>query len=195
MRRIHWVSTMKPSIDSVRRSHRAIRMVSELHKMGCQRLRFMGYQHPNAWRLAVAPAGAFSTQNPAVILEEDLRLCAVHSSAGGGNQYFDWADAASDNARALAEKFLTRFPVLAEDSSGRDWEYAGWLCELLGVLEQGNYLPVCSWEHMKGTPEQLEFVPVWNVEGSNTYNDGSAYVVAALQPHIRRFPLPPSPTT
>ena len=36
----------------------------------------------------------------------------------------------------MADKFVTAFPSLAERARGRDWEYAGWLVELLGRMEQ-----------------------------------------------------------
>jgi hypothetical protein len=169
-------------------------MVSELHRMGYQHLRVMGYQHPNAWRLAIAPSYVFSEECPAFLPFERFESAAVYSSANEGAGYFDWPDASSDNSRALAEKFLARFSRVAHEGSGRDWEYAGWLSELLGALEQGNYVPVMYWEHMKGSPEGLPFIPIWDVESSNTYNDGSAYVVAALQPNVRQFPMPPPPT-
>jgi hypothetical protein len=116
----------------------------------------------------------------------------IYSSAGGGDCYFDWEDARGDNARALAEKFLLRFPDVARRGSGRDWRYAGWLSELVGVLESGDLLPVTLWEYMKGTPDQLEYLPIWSVSGENTWNDGSAYIVAALTPNVRHFPLPPT---
>lgn len=167
-------------------------MVSELHRMGFQHLRIMPYEHPLAWRLAVAPRDRFSLLNGVFIQEDAWEGVPIYSSAGGGNCYFDWQDAKNDNARALAEKFLLRFPDIAKHGAGRDWHYAGWLSELVGVLEGGDFLPVTLWEYMKGTPEQLEFLPVWSVSGKNTWNDGSAYIVAALTKNVRQFPLPPT---
>lgn len=35
-------------------------------------------------------------------------------------------------------RFIAVFPRLAERGAGRDWAYAGWLTELLGVVEQGD---------------------------------------------------------
>ena len=166
-------------------------MVCELHRMGFQRLRIMPYEHPMGWRLAVAPWDRFSLRNGASLKDNDWEGVPIYSSAGGGNRYFDWEDAKGDNARALAEKFLFRFPDVAKHGAGRHWNYAGWLSELVGVLEGGDLFPVTSWEYMKGTPEQLEFLPIWSVSGENTWNDGSAYNVAALTPNVRQFPLPP----
>jgi len=181
---------MKSKIDWIRRSQRVIRMVSELHRMGHQRLRIMPYLHPLAWRLAVAPRDVFFSNGIAFPISK-LNDEAVYSSASG-NHYFAWEDAKHDDARALAEKFLTRFPSLSERGSGRDWEYAGWLSELLGVLEHGDLLPVVEWEYMKGTPDKLEFLPIWSASGENTWNDGSSDNVAALSSNVRRFPLPPA---
>jgi hypothetical protein len=166
-------------------------MVSELHRMGYQQLRIMPYLHPMAWRLAVAPRDCFSLRNGAYLKDNAWEDVPIYSSAGGGNPYFDWPDAKGDNARALAEKFLLRFPDIAKRGMGRDWHYAGWLAELVGVLEGGDLLPVTMWEYMKGTPDQLDFLPIWSASEENTWNDGTAYIVAALTPNIRKFPLPP----
>jgi hypothetical protein len=183
---------MKSNIDWVRRGQRVIRMVSELHRLGFQRLRIMPYVHPLAWRLAVAPRDCFSLRNGASLRGDAGGDASTYSSAGGGNCYFDWQDAKSDNARDLAEKFLHRFPEIAARGAGRDWLYAGWLSELIGVLEGGDLLPVTLWEYMKGTPDELGFLPIWSVSGENTWNDGSAPIVAALAPNVMQFPLPPA---
>ena len=182
---------MKSDIDWVRRGQRAIRVVSELHRMGFQHLRIMPYEHPLAWRLAVAPRNYFSLRNGASLKNDAWNGVPIYSSAGGGNCYFDWQDAKVDSARVLAEKFLLRFPEVAMRGAGRDWLYAGWLSELVGVLEGGDFLPVTLWDYMKETPDELDFLPIWSMSGQNTWNDGSAPSVAALAPNVRQFPLPP----
>ena len=181
---------MKSNIDLVRWGQRVIRMVSELHRMGFQHLRIMPYKHPMAWRLAVAPREYFSPLNGAALKDNAWAGVPIYSSASG-NCYFDWHDAKGDNARILAEKFLLRFPDVAKRGEGRDWPYAGWLAELVGVLESGDLLPVTLWENMKGTPDQIDFLPIWSLSAENTWNDGSAYTVAALTTNVRQFPLPP----
>lgn len=168
-------------------------MVSELHKMGYQCLRIMPYMHPLAWRLAVGPRGCFSKANTANLSGEQLSTLPVFSSAGS---YFDWSDADPDNARALAEKFVSRFPDVANRGLGRDWAYAGWLSELLGVLERGDFLPVIEWENMKGNRDQLLFLPIWSFEGSTDVNmrfdeDANGWEAAE---GVRKFPLPPAVT-
>jgi hypothetical protein len=167
-------------------------MVSELHRMGYQRLRIMPYLHPLAWRLLVGPCESFSSRNGLALADGAWDTVAGHSSAGGGNCYFDWRDAKGDNARELAEKFVLRFPDVSKRGLGRDWEYSGWLSELLGVLEGGDLLPVMEWEFMRGKPEELDFLPIWSMTGENTCNDGSSGYVLALLPSIRKFPLPPN---
>ncbi len=118
----------------------------------------MPYEYPLAWRLCVAPASVFSRHNGAFIpnemqwpkqseLERELAMCdgffPTYSSASE-NRYFDWKNTKSDNVRALAKRFIQRFPRVAERSAGRDWIYAGWLAELVGHLESGDLLPIVT---------------------------------------------------
>ena len=53
----------KSELSWIRRSQRVIRMISELHRMGFQRLRFMPYEYPLAYRIEIAPASCFSVVN------------------------------------------------------------------------------------------------------------------------------------
>lgn len=179
---------MKSKNDWVRRGQRVIRMVGELHRMGYQHLRIMPYVHPNAWRLAVGPRDIFSERNGAYIPVDSLNGLPIYSAAGGGDAYFDWEDAKGNDARALAEKFVIRFPDVAKRGLGRDWPYAGWLAELVGFLEGGDWLPVTDWEDMKGAPEQLGFLPIWDVLGENIGWDGLKTIPG---PDVKKFPLPP----
>lgn len=179
---------MKSKINWVRRGQRVIRMVSELHRMGYQHLRIMPYVHPNAWRLAVGSRDIFSEQNGAYIPVNSLSGLPIYSAARGGDAYFDWEDAKGNDARTLADKFVSRFPDVAKRGLGRDWAYAGWLSELVGFLEGGDWLPVTEWEDMKGAPEQLGFLPIWDVLGENIGWDGLKTI---LGPDVKKFPLPP----
>jgi hypothetical protein len=135
-----------------------IRMVSELHRLGYQRLRIMPYEYPLAWRLGIGPAEIFSQTNGAYVETYELEQLAVYSSASE-TSYFQWTDAHTDNARQLAEKFLLRFPSLCERAKGRDWAYAGWLSELLGVLEKERALPVVMEEYGQ-PPTELRALPL-----------------------------------
>lgn len=159
---------MKSSISEVRRAHRVIRMVAELHRMGYQRLRIMPFAHPNAWRLVIGPCEIFSDPNAAFIRFDSWDGVAIYSSAGSGDEYFGWVDAKGDNARQLAEKFVERYPELAEKGTGRDWPYAGWLAELVGKLEAGDIVPVTYWEFMATAPDELTSVPLWAWPGTDS---------------------------
>jgi hypothetical protein len=155
---------VKSSHSWIRRSQRVIRMVSELHRLGYQRLRIMPYEYPLAWRLTVSSAATFSKQNGAFI-PWHLRkgrpgnYFPTYSSASEEN-YFEWSDCAGDNARALAEKFTLRFADVARDGKGRDWEYAGWLSELVGYLESGDILPFVSSESIGESPHEMRGLPI-----------------------------------
>ncbi|WP_156648880.1 hypothetical protein [Massilia sp. Leaf139] len=176
---------MKSDLAWVRQGQRGIRMVAELHRMGYQLLRIMPYYYPLGWRLAIDSAEHFSLRNGAVI-PKDMSSAAPVISSGG----VFWEDARSDTARALAEEFVLRFPSVAARGLGRDWCYAGWLSELLGYLEGGDWLPVTEWEYMKGEPEDIPFLPIWDASGSNIEAEGHLWVPAE---RARRFPLPPAP--
>lgn len=139
----------------------------------------------------MAPTELFSERNSAYIPLNTLtgQGIAHYSAAGDGDSYFDWPDAKGNDARALADKFIARFPEIAARGKGRDWEYAGWLCELLGFLEQGDWLPTVEWEYMKGSPDDLRELPIWIARGDNLAWDG---IEAMTAPENPAFPLPPA---
>jgi len=165
-------------------------MVSELHRMGYQRLRIMPWLHPLAWRLAICPADVFSGRNGAYTSSYG-DMGVVYSSADQ-SIFFGWDDAQNDNARSLADKFIVQFPEVAQRGLGRDWEYAGWLAELVGFLEQGDWLPIVEWEYMKGTPDELTILPIHSATSDNFIWDESATPPqSSPSPEGRHFPLPP----
>ena len=138
----------RPSDPGFRDALRLLGMVHELHKQGWQRLRVRPYMAPSGcyWRCELyAPDYDPETWDGD---EEDPRetLCARYSSSTK-NLYYGWADAAQDDARHLASKFLERFPRLCERSRGRDWAYAGWFTEVLGHTEHGR-IPMAWWDLM-----------------------------------------------
>jgi hypothetical protein len=166
---------MKSKNSWIRRTQRVIRMVGELHHMGYQRLRVMPFEHPLAFRVAIAPAELFSTQNGACIVDLSSPLVIQYSSASE-NMYFDWQDAGQANARELALKFIERFPRIAAAGTGRDWDYAGWLVELLGHFErQPDRLPRVMFEY---GPEPLTLRELPMIDYAFSTAAGS-------------FPLPP----
>lgn len=185
---------MKPTIPFVRRSQRVIRMVGELHRMGYQHLRIAPYMHPLAWRLAVGPLDRFTGANGASLTDEALDGLPIYSAADGGASYFDWTDARTDDARALAEKFVSRFSDVTARGLGRDWAYAGWLSELIGFIEGGDLLPVMSWDCIRGTPGDLRYLPIWRIGGDNVQSVGYETVGfdTVPGPDVLQFPLPPA---
>lgn len=172
---------MKASTPWIRQSQRVIRMVSELHRMGFQQLRIMPYEYPLAYRVAIGPKSMFSLKNGAYMQDPDYGLIKTYSSASG-HEYFGWGDAKKDNARTLAEKFIERFTPLAMSGGGRDWEYAGWLAELLSVFEEmPARLPMLMAEHFEPSPLALRALPLrlyGEREGADLGDDAD-------------FPLPP----
>lgn len=172
----------------VRRGQRLIRMVSELHRLGYQRLRVMPYEAPLAWRLAIGPRDIFSTVNGAWA-EDDSGFSAQYSGASG-KDYFGWRDSGHDNARQLAEKFIQRFPDVCERSAGRDWLYAGWLSELLGVLERSSALPIVAAEYLESEPVEARFLTL------RPYGSNGADTKFALPPpgekRVERRPSGPN---
>lgn len=182
---------MQSKYDWVRRGQRLIRMVSELHRMGYQRLRIMPWEHPLAWRLAICPADVFSQRNGAY--STSYGNTGAEYSSKDGNSYFGWSDAQGDSAHDLATKFVARFPDIAQRGLGRDWEYAGWLAELVGFLEQGDWLPVVEWEYIKGTPDDLTFLPILSAKGENfAWDQNTIPPLSAPSLEARHFPLPPA---
>lgn len=154
----------------VRRCHRVMRMVCELHRLGYQRLRIMPYFHPLAYRTFIAPADVFSLRNGAYITQPDLQTVAAYTSAAGAD-YFGWEDARSDTARQMADKFIARFPALCAQGQGRDWAYAGWLAELMGILERQHALPFVMEEYFETPAEALDHLPLWRADGSRSRFD------------------------
>lgn len=161
-------------------------MLAELHRLGYQGLRGMPYLNPLGFRLAIAPKRYFSERNGAVIPQSQLTGSNV--AITGAGDYFGWVDTANDDARTLAQKFIARFPEIANQGKERDWAYAGWLAELVGFLEQGDWIPTLWWENMKGNSEDLQTLPIWIADQDNLQWEGIASVISPENP---TFPLPP----
>lgn len=135
----------------------------------------MPYLYPLAWRVCIGSSNFFHFSNGAFVRLDDDSVLVVTYSSSSENSYFGWDDATNDNARALAEKFLSRVPEVCVLGRGRDWAYAGWLSELVGMLEAGPFLPVLFDDHSY-PPTNLRSLPIWNFQ--------------RLEPAFQ-FPLPP----
>lgn len=129
--------SLTPSPDPAqRRAVRLLAMVGEAHKAGYQRLRICaGVSHgAGAWRCMLSPASNMFEDGWYPRGSNHTHFYSVDQ----GNRYFDWDDAASDDARHLAAKFIERFPETARAAEGVDLEYAGWFTTTLGKAERGT---------------------------------------------------------
>ena len=101
-------------------------MVTELHKVGYQGLRV--YPEKHHFRIHFAPSVLLThaaRSNVMSYVSENnylssrpagnhrLSLAAVYGSASR-DRYFDWEDTQGESARNLANKFIERFPRIAE---------------------------------------------------------------------------------
>jgi hypothetical protein len=136
----------------IRRAVRVLAIAGELHKRGYQRLRVMPFMSPSGcyWRCWIGPVklfyrnhGAILSEETGVSLDDEMQAEATIArySSSQENQYFGWKDAQMDDVRSRADKFLNRFPVVADSGQGWDYPYAGWYQRLLGLAEAG-WLPV-----------------------------------------------------
>lgn len=133
------VSLQPPQDVIARRTGRLVATVHELHKAGYQRIRISPGLSPSGmhWRCPVTWAGNVQRDGFSVISASTAGgLFVPYSSADPG--YFGWPGAEALSARLLAVRFLDAFPALAQAGLGRDWAYAGWLTEVLGVVERGD---------------------------------------------------------
>lgn len=101
----------------------------------------------NAWRCCTGPDTLFYRNHGAYLCdarcEDDQSICLSARYTTGADHYFDWRDADHDDARTLAEKFLSRFTRLAGQGEGWSYVYAGWYQRLLGLAERG-WMPVVA---------------------------------------------------
>ena len=97
------------------------------------------------WRCNVTPFSNTLASNGALLADWEGPV-AFYSSADE-TRYFGWEDATTASARELADLFIERFPEICGQGHGRDWEYAGWFVEMVGLAEVG-YFPIAyaDWE-------------------------------------------------
>lgn len=130
------VSTQASDDPVSKRATRILSMVHELHKAGYQRLRVAcGWDvEGKVWRVRLIPSSQVSDDGWSPI----SGTTRADYSTADGKAYFGWTDAAGDDARTLANKFIDRFSDLALEASGHDWAYAGWFSTVLGEAEHGE---------------------------------------------------------
>ncbi len=133
------ISLAPPASPVARRTGRVVAMVHELHKAGYQRLRVSPGLSPSGMHWRCPMTCASNVEDDGFTLRDwrpESGLVCAYTSADPG--YFGWKGADSLSARELAARFLDAYPRLTALGAGRDWTYAGWLTELLGVVEQGE---------------------------------------------------------
>lgn len=115
-----------------------LKMVHVLHCKGYQRLRISpGVSGSGCYfRVVVTSADNIRSDNGALAVDFG-RNTAVYTT-GNESNYFGWHDASDDTPEELADKFVERFPEIAEAGMGRDWPYSGWYIEMLCYAERGQ---------------------------------------------------------
>ena len=126
---------VKRMSNSLACCYKILQMVGELHSRGYQRLRVFPYGRGMYWRIVLAPADLFSTEDCACMesLPEYDRLgWVVRASTGDGCHPFGWRRSISKMpVSRMADLFLESFHAIVIKSQGRDWSYAGWYQEML----------------------------------------------------------------
>ncbi|HRO33918.1 MAG TPA: hypothetical protein PLQ03_10950 [Brevundimonas sp.] len=124
----------------------------------------MPYLHPLAWRVAIGPSDVFDGHG-VMVAQDGLDSCAVYSTASGAS-CFGWTDASHDDARALAMKFIDRFPCIAAKGAGNDARYAAWLTGLLSSLPDGQALPLYFTDDRPYDPRRPEVALMSTISGA-----------------------------
>lgn len=114
-------------------------MVHELHTMGYQRLRICPSMSASglAWRCAITPVSNVLRRHGAWIADWDH--LSAHYSSSMEARYFGWNDGEGKGPKALARMFRERFPEIAAEGYGADWEYAGWYSWMLSLTEPDSF--------------------------------------------------------
>lgn len=128
---------MRADSAIVRRGVRVVSMVHDLHRRGFQKLRVLPTLSPSGmhWRCLITHADNTDRSGAPIDWSGQPEPVVAYSTAQDAS-YFGWSGFENASARELADQFIRAFPALADRALGRDWEYAGWLVELLGRMEE-----------------------------------------------------------
>lgn len=123
-----------------RAARKLLRMVSDLHVRGYQRLRIVPHVAPvGAWRCLIVPVTSISSVNGLLLAShEEYERFAPYSGASA-NEYWGWQDKAHCTPGQLADVFLKRWPDLAASGYGPDWLYAGWYQQMLHITHPDDF--------------------------------------------------------
>lgn len=126
-------------------------MVQVLHGRGYQKLRVSPGLSPSGcyYRVLITSVENIRSNNGAEVVEYFENT--VLYTTGAENRYFNWQDASDDNPEELADKFIKRFPELANAGKGRDWEYVGWYIEMMGFVNNGHF-PLAYFDYWYDPP-------------------------------------------
>lgn len=116
-------------------SRKLLLMVAELHRMGYQRLRIVPGMAPSGcyWRCKIVPASMISPNHGAKSdCHNDM---AARYSSGQEDNFFGWNDVVGNTPTEMAQKFIERFPKIAEAGCGGDDKYVSWYLEMLRLTE------------------------------------------------------------
>ncbi|GAA3800935.1 hypothetical protein [Cellulomonas soli] len=146
---------------------RILQGVAALHRRGHQQVRIMPGMSPSGmyWRLNLTHATNLGESGAG--FPQDRRATLDYTT-GDGADFAGIAVTAATSPDQVADAVLAARPHLARPE--RDWAYAGWFAELLGLVEQQNRLPVAFADWFE---ESLGWEVGW---GSGV-----------------RFPMPPRP--
>jgi ADP-ribosylglycohydrolase/protein-tyrosine phosphatase len=128
-----------------------LKMVQILHTRGYQRLRTSPGESPSGCHFRVVITSANNIRSDNGALTVDYWEGTARYTTGDYNHYFGWRDATEDGPLELADKFLERFPEIAEAGRGRDWLYSGWYNEMLGFAESGQ-IPNAYFDYWNDPP-------------------------------------------
>lgn len=126
-----------------------LRMVSELHVRGYQRIRIAPGMSASGchWRCTITPVTYISSRNGAKLIHGCPETLMAKYTSGQERKYFDWKDAAHATPSSMADLFIKRFPEIAEAGKGSDWSYAGWYLEMLHLTYPCSFpIAYADWE-------------------------------------------------
>lgn len=163
--------------------------VAVLHERGHQRLRVFPGMSPSGihWRTAITTADNF-VDNGHLHLQDSK--AAFHYTTGTEFEVAGERVDAATSAIELADSIVATLP---DPGLGRDWEYAGWYVELLGLVLRHRSLPIAyadyfddepGWEIGWGSGRRISRPPSAFVAGeqvSAQYNEGARFIGTLAQ--------------
>lgn len=139
----------KRELREITNCRRLLRMASELHIRGYQKLRVVPHLYSiGTWRCGITSSDNICRDHGAMACRWDWEYTPQYTSASG-RKCFDWQDAERATPSRLADMFLEQFPEVCRRGYGSDWEYAGWLSWMLHEtypdclpVSQGDFLEI-----------------------------------------------------